>query len=151
MLDPKELMAFTIKPTLETMGEKFCGESGENIVLFTFAQESHLGVWRQQMGAGAALGLGQHEPPTFNWLAKKYPDILLKFYPEIPRFETIENDDVLAVIMCRLRYYVVPEPLPAPDDIKGMARYWKEYYNTNKGRGNEQEFVRNVKKFIIGA
>lgn len=148
ILNPQELKEFTIKPTLETMGEKFCGESDEDIVLFTIAHESHMGTWRKQMGAGAALGIGQCEPPTYNWLAKKYPHILLKFYPEIPRFETIENDDVLAVIMCRLRYYVVPEKLPEPGDIKGMARYWKEYYNTKLGKGNEQEFVRNVRKFI---
>jgi hypothetical protein len=147
-LNVQEFKAFCLIPTLETMGEKFCGQSAENIVLFTIAHESLMGAWRKQMGCGAALGIVQMEPPTYNWLAKKYPDVILKFYPEIPRFEAIENDDVLAVIMCRLRYYVVKEPLPEPDDIKGMARYWKEYYNTNEGKGNEQEFIRNFKKFM---
>lgn len=150
ILNPQELKSFCIIPTLETMGEQFTGESANRIVLYTFAHESHLGTWRRQMGAGAALGIGQCEPPTFNWLAKKYKDIIKRCYAndEVPRFETIENDDVLATIMCRLRYYVVPEPLPEPDDLKGMAQYWKEYYNTQKGKGNEQEFVRNVRKFI---
>ncbi len=148
MINTQEFRTFCIIPTLETMGEKFCGQSAEELMLGTIAHESHMGTWRKQMGGGPGLGLVMYEPPTFNWIAKKYPDILLKFYPEIPRFESIENDDVLAVIMCRLRYYVVPEKLPEPGDIKGMARYWKEYYNTDKGRGNEQEFARNYRKFI---
>jgi hypothetical protein len=141
------LKNFTVIPTLQLMGEKFSGEDANFAVLSTIAHESHMGTWRKQIG-GPALGIGQCEKITYDWLSRKYKDILLKFFPEIPPFEVIENDDVLAVIMCRLRYYVVPEKLPDAGDIKAMARYWKEYYNTKQGKGNEQEFVRNYKKFV---
>ena len=44
----------------------------------------------------------------------------------------------------------VPEPLPAADDIPGLAAYWKEYYDTPRERGTAGEFVDKFETYAIG-
>jgi hypothetical protein len=36
------------------------------------------------------------------------------------------------------------------NDIAGMARYWKRYYNTVHGKGTEAEFIKNYEELING-
>ena len=50
--------------------------------------------------------------------------------------------------MCRVHYYRVSEALPEENDIEGMARYWKKYYNTPLGAGTEEEFIHNYKEYM---
>ena len=44
-------------------------------------------------------------------------------------------------------YYRTPDPLPI-NDIPGMARMWKDYYNTHLGKGTVEEFITNYNKYI---
>lgn len=53
-----------------------------------------------------------------------------------------------ATAMARVFYRRVKEALPAADDLDGMGRYWKKYYNTPLGRGTVEEFKANYTKYV---
>ena len=52
--------------------------------------------------------------------------------------ETLPENIALGILLCRLKYYRVPHPLPT--DIDGMAAYWKTYYNAG-GKGTLKHFL----------
>lgn len=136
-----EILHTLIDETLKEMGAEFYSESVINLLLGTFAQESHLGKWRKQI-KGQALGIGQCERATFDWLKKKYPKFIKA------EFEAIENDDSLAIIVTRLRYYTILDPLPEANDLPNLAKYWKNFYNTKYGKGTVEEFIDNYKRLV---
>lgn len=129
-------------------------DNAVNLLIGTAAQESHLGRYRKQLGGGPALGIFQMEPATFDDIVKNY----LRYKPElaariervarISRFkaEDLENNDLLATCMARVHYLRVREAIPS--DLEGWARYWKRYYNTPLGKGTEEEFIANYKRFV---
>jgi hypothetical protein len=53
-----------------------------------------------------------------------------------------------SVAMCRVHYFRVPHSLPEADDVLGMARYWKRWYNTALGAGTEGQFVEAYEEHI---
>lgn len=119
-----------------------------NLLLGTAAQESDLGTHVRQLGGGPALGVFQMEPSTFGWLRDK-------FASRIPGIAERDEDDLvkdlmLAILFARLRYRVVPSPLPPHDDIEALGRYWKQHYNTPAGAGTVEQFVAHFKKYIGG-
>lgn len=54
------------------------------------------------------------------------------------RLETPDGDTI-GLALCRLRYLVVPEAIPAGLDAQGA--YAKRYYNTDAGRATPQDYV----------
>lgn len=130
-------------------------ESAENLLMGTAAQESGLGEYIRQLGNGPALGIFQMEPTTFKDIVQNY----LKYKPELAknimavsgvnalRSEYLEYNLALAICMCRVHYLRVSEKMP--DNLTGWAKYWKEYHNTRLGKGTEEEFVRNFKKYVL--
>jgi hypothetical protein len=119
------------------------------LLLGTMAQESQFGKFFYQLDGGPARGAFQMEPETFGWLQFKYGER----YPYIQGKNAVEmgTDFRLAVIMARLRYRVVPLPLPDPADVVAMAEYWKRWYNTSRGAGKPAEFVENYHRYVKGA
>jgi hypothetical protein len=59
------------------------------------------------------------------------------------------SDLLLATIMARLFYANILESLPDANDIPGMARYWKLYYNSAAGKGTTDEFIANYKEYVV--
>lgn len=47
-----------------------------------------------------------------------------------------------AIIMCRLVYYRVKDPLP--EGINPCAHYWKQHYNTRHGKGTIEDFILKI-------
>jgi len=119
-------------------------KSAVNLLLGTAAQESKFGTYIRQIN-GPALGIFQMEKPTFDWLKNIYGSK----YP-IGEFDELEYNLKQAILLARLRYRIVPKPLPDADDIEGLAKYWKEYYNTPLGKGKIEQFINNYKKYIKG-
>jgi hypothetical protein len=85
------------------------------------------------------------EPNTFDWMAKKYG---FAYGFSTRRAEEMVWDLKFAILLARLRYRVVPEKLPEADDLAGLARYWKKYYNTDLGAGTREQFVRSYEKYV---
>jgi hypothetical protein len=119
-------------------------EAAVNLLMGTAAQESRLGTYLRQM-RGPAIGVFQMEPGTFNWLRDRYA----AQYPEIAcrECEEMEWDIDLAILFARLRYLVVPIPLPAADDVLGLGGYYKAHYNTPAGKATVADFVRNYQRY----
>ena len=117
----------------------------EELLLLTCAVESDFGKYRRQI-RGPARGIFQIEPATFDWLKEKY----LKRVPQISeaQCDDMVSDDRLAIIMCRLRYLAVPDPLPDADDPFALASYWKQHYNTPKGKGTVQKAIQKYRGYV---
>jgi hypothetical protein len=103
----------------------------------------------QQYGGGPALGFFQMEPNTaldiwnsYVMYRPKYRDKLysLGFDDGALEYCLLSNIGLQAAF-CRLHYRRVPSALPKIGDAEGQAKYWKEYYNTNLGKGTIEHFM----------
>jgi hypothetical protein len=103
----------------------------------TVAVESDFGTYIRQI-SGPARGVFQMELGTFLWLKGVYGK---RYSIAARQFEEIEWDLKLAILFARLRFRVIPSPLPEAYDLLGLANYWKRYYNTYLGSGTVQNFL----------
>lgn len=155
-INVKQLKEYIIEPALFKLG--LYSESAVNLLLGTCAQESLMGTYLKQIN-GPALGIYQIEPLTYFDIFEHYlfsrKDLLRKVFKlidwcydfEPPQNVLIENLS-FGTAIARIIYKRVPEALPDAHDIKGLARYWKKYYNTENGKGKPEEFILNYKRFI---
>lgn len=144
--DPKHFRELIVRPALHELN--MWSESAEELLMLTAAIESELGTYLRQVGSGGgysvARGIFQMEPQTFEWLKN------------IPVFNNLLHgtaDDMiydlkLATKAARLRYKVVPTNLPAHDDLKGLASYWKKWYNASPNGGSVDEAIKKYKKYV---
>ncbi len=142
---------------LELMEEEIpVSDAALNLVVGTAAQESHYGKYLRQLDDGPALGVFQMEPATHDDIWDNFiqhrPALqaavteACQLYDEIKAGRMV-YDLRYAAIMCRIHYYRVPAPLPAWDDVEGLAHYWKDHYNTHLGAGTVSEFVENYERY----
>lgn len=141
----------------EITGEHWMMElDAVELLMLTAAQETHLGRYLRQV-RGPAMGVFQVEPATLADLIKNY----LVYRPELStalRLMGAKGIDAelnmvgnLAFQICvaRLIYRRVPKALPDRKDVKAMAEYWKEYWNTKLGKGTVDEAIRNYNRFVV--
>ncbi len=57
----------------------------------------------------------------------------------------LSHDPLLAALICRLHYKLVPERFP--DDLLDRGSYWKRHYNKS-GAGSAREYVERVEAFL---
>lgn len=149
MIDPQQFRRYVIRPTLQHL--KMWSPAAENLLLGTAAHESRLRYLVQD--GGPALGFYQIEPSTHRdiWqnylvykaeLASTVRSLAGQRFPDERHTELITNL-AYATAIARLVYYRQPDPLPAPDDVPALARYWKKIYNTPKGKGHVIDFIRH--------
>ena len=159
-----QLREYVVKPALEQLD--LYSLAAEQLVVGTIAQESN-GSYLKQLGKGPALGLIQMEPPThkdlwLNFLKYKTDlrDKLLMMTSDSvdlvydqhgwPDHQALVWNLRYAIAMCRVHYYRRPEALPKANDIKALADYWKEFYNTDDGAGHVSEFIHNFPFELYG-
>ncbi|WP_067096153.1 hypothetical protein [Marinomonas atlantica] len=159
-----QLRQFVVRPALEQLG--LYSLAADQLVMGTIAQESN-GSYLKQIGKGPALGLIQMEPAT-------HKDIWLNFLKYKPALRdhllsmTSDTVDLVydecgwpdhqaliwnlryAIAMCRIYYYRKPQALPKASDIKALAQYWKDHYNTVHGAGTVSEFIHNFPFELYG-
>lgn len=131
-------------------------EDAVNLLMGTSAQESLFGTYLKQLKSGPALGIFQMEPNTYNDIVNNYLRYKIDLLNDIQdscQCEVENNSEALvwniklAICMARVHYLRVKEALPA--DLSAYAKYWKNHYNTYKGKGTEEEFIRKYKKFVL--
>lgn len=152
MISVAHFRLLVVRPTLSHIG--LWSSAAENLLVGTALQESGLRHLRQ-LGDGPARGLYQIEPAT-------EADLWRNFLPNRPglaaslegllatvpsRTEQLTTNLAYATAVARLVYLRHPEPLPAAEDVAGMARYWKRHFNTARGKGSAAAFILNYKEF----
>lgn len=151
-LHVQQFRSLIVRPVLQ--GLELHSVAAENLLVGTAVQESLL-HFVQQQGEGPALGLLQMEPATHDDIWQHY----LAFRPALAhklrllstgQYACQARDMIgnlfYACAMARVHYLRVPTPLPAADDLPGLARYWKAHYNTHQGKGTAAEFMRRYQE-----
>lgn len=87
--------------------------------------------------------------------SKQNADLKTKLIDIYPFSLSLENIDtiykeftqraVLQAILCRFYYLGVKEAIP--NTLEGRAKYWKKYYNSEKGAGTPEAYISRVKAF----
>ena len=156
MMYTKEELRQLVTDTLEAYEGMFLATPAAiNLIMGTIAHESLMGKYRKQIN-GPARGIIQMEPATEGDIWHNY----LRFKPYIrhaiikhtgiigPDAAQMETNDHYAIIMCRVHYLRVREKLPPADDIRALAVYWKQYYNTPLGKGTIKKFMNDYRKYL---
>lgn len=138
----EEIRHWVVRPILQRA--ELWSPSAENLVLGTGLVESGY-QWLDQRGGdqpGPAYGPWQMERLTYDsiWeLQLRYPMrqkcLAALGFDEVPPVDELHGNLFLGALMCRLKYLTASPPLPEATDATGMARYWKQYYNTPSGKG----------------
>ncbi len=126
----------------------------EKLICGTIAQESAYGKYRKQIN-GPALGICQMEPATFNDIVNNF----LRYHNSIAdKIKQIANvnvfsaadlvsNDKLAICFCRVQYY--RQSAPIPTDLNAQAAYYKQYYNTPKGKATIEQYLENYQRYVV--
>jgi len=131
-------------------------DAAVELLMMTAAVESNLGSYLKQI-KGPALGIFQMEPATERDIWKNYiaynsgmSGYALKF-KSMSASSGVDLEWNLAyqIIMARYHYRRVPKALPDVKDVEGMAKYWKDYYNTHLGKGTVAKAVSAYRKLCI--
>ena len=151
-----------IKSTLERLGPKYASDDAVDLILGTGIIESRFKYF-EQMGNGPAKGFFQIESDTAIDNCVNY----LKFRPRvadrcvhatyIPKRYWVKPDkknwDWLlttniscGIVHARLKYW--RSPLPMASGIPAAAKMWKTVYNTSAGKGDPEEYISQVSKYL---
>lgn len=147
-IDKKQLLQYVIGPALHRIG--LDTPESMALVLGTAMVESDCGRYIHQIN-GPALGIYQMEPATYddifaNFLIykKQMMDVMAPFGR--PRIEKMIYDLEFASQMCRIHYFRMPGKIPKNADE--MAQYYKNYYNTPKGKAVTSECIPKFQEAI---
>jgi len=123
-----------------------------DLVMRTGMQESRF-KYLEQLGGGPGLGFFQVEPGTaddtwYNYVVFREgirDDLKTLGLPMGPwQNLTIMSNIALQVALCRLKYRRWKAPIPLA--IEEQAAYYKQIYNTPKGKATAEEFISNAKE-----
>src|ERR1017187_9320054 len=146
-----QLKEVIIRPALNAIG--LCSDEAIQLILGTCAQETNLGRYVVQANMSnflGGIGLFQMQEGSYNYIWSKHVATSLVMKAKIslycgyagkPVAARMASDMALATIMARLYYANILEKLPAVGDIAGMAKYYKQYWNTSAGSASEQQFI----------
>lgn len=149
-IDTAQLKSLVVRPALACLGPIYSTTAAVNLVTGTALAESGAAYLRQ-IGGGPARGLWQMEPATEDDIWANF----LRYEPDLagigdairggfqPESAMVWNL-LYGVVMCRLKYWRSPDPLPAAADAIGMADYHKAVYNTVLGAADA---ARNIAVF----
>ena len=158
MIPPSQFLKYIIRPVLNHLSKensRLGGRAAEQLMLGTAISESNLEDL-EQIGGGPASSMFQIEPTTFDDVYHRYletqnPDLLslvndfcFAGMKDLHVIKELTGNQHFACAIARVKYWMVPAPLPAAGDIKGMGQYWKLHYNTPLGKGKARDFVRKI-------
>ena len=103
-----------------------------------------------------ALGFWQMEKETFNDCIKNFLNYesefsdgwnILKDWHAV-LYSALTYDCVFACYMSAIKVYRAPIAIPTLFDLKGMAEYWKTYYNASPNGASIDEAIARMKPMI---
>lgn len=118
----------------------------------TLAVETNYGTYEDKLPLKHGVGVSQFDPIGIveakrapEWLKQKVYNIY-GYDVDLVKHEDLAFDPRLAVIFCRLFYYVKPGSIPG--SLEGQAKYWKKYYNSILGSGSPEKFIGKYFKYV---
>ncbi len=144
---------------LNELGHPYVSADAISLVVRTCVYESDLYHLRQ-VGGGPARGFPQIELSTAKDILGRYLGLerkaelrdrvhaTLRFDPVALADDDyqldlqLQGNMILGVVCCRLKYGMIPKPLPSKDDREAQGRYYKQYFNTTGGKGSAEEFAK---------
>lgn len=122
-------------------------ESVADLLIETARAETNCGKAIDRTPLMYGVGLMQFDEVGFNDVkdrTKKYHSIIkerLHIDLDFVKFEWLVYNPFLSILFARLKYKLIPEEVP--DNIYSRAKYWKKYYNTFKGKGTVEHYLKN--------
>ena len=113
-----------------------CVESNFGNDANTYQDNYHGGIWQvDEIGFKDTQDVASHNKLTerfkqiqnaagINWQSVTWEDLRKPIYSGIAA-----------------RLFLLNNPTVIPTTVRGQAQYWKEYYNTEKGKGTVQDFI----------
>ena len=148
-IDPTQLLNAIICPTLIKMGDKDWQNSAK-FLLGIAAVETQCGRYLTQLEGGPAKGLYQLEPASerdlWSYLNGR-PGLRRK----VEQFSVGNDLDSLGNLHHQTavaRAFLMRIPQRIPQTLLGWAGYWKQYWNTEKGKGTVSEFIEKYPKAV---
>ena len=121
-----------------------------NQMIETACAETKCGTYPDVHPERLGVGLCQHDQIGLDDIQQEgeqrhFAIVEKEFGYEIRKIQLsdLANDPLLSLICCRLSYKRIPELIPS--DLFGRAKYWKEYYNTESGKGTIEHYIESVK------
>jgi len=144
-LKSKEQAFALAKEVSDGLGSKNDTES-ELMLLGTACAETKLGTYPDNTPKTLGVGLCQHDQIGLDDIKQegeqRHFDIIKKLWGYdilAIKLADLAEDPKLSFICCRLSYKRVPASIPKT--TQGKAAYWKQYYNTEAGKGTEQHYI----------
>lgn len=154
MLNIEQFRENLIKPVLSSL--QMYSKDAEELLVFTCAAESHGGTYLKQIN-GPALGIFQCEPQThndiwYNFLRHRTSLVTLlslnfNINPGQLDPARLVYDLNYATVIARLHYRREKQPLPSHDDVEAIYDYYKEHYNTVKGKSVKDKCIKAYELF----
>jgi hypothetical protein len=154
MLNVEQLRDLIIKPALSKL--QLFSDVASELLVFTCAVESDGGTYLKQL-KGPALGIYQMEPATYNDIWQNYlrsrHDYLMMLGGNfdayrMPSENRMVYDLCYATAMARLHYRRCVRALPEKGDIEGIWQYYKDYWNTEKGKAKKEPSLKKYQAFL---
>lgn len=156
-IDAKQLKEVVVLPALNALG--LSSLSAVNLLIGTAAQETNMGTYLIQKQIGLRGGIGIYQQSAAShvaiWERMVKPDAAMRAkislylgYSGMPQASRLATDLALATIMARLYYYAINVALPDANDLPGLAKYYKRYWNTEMGKATEEQFIDNYKRYV---
>tara|TARA_B100000902_G_scaffold399648_1_gene471571 strand:+ start:3409 stop:3894 length:486 start_codon:yes stop_codon:yes gene_type:complete len=161
LIDISQIRDLTLR-TLTKLGPKYASSDAIDLLIGTAIIESRF-KYIKQLGDGPANGFWQIESDTAldnntNWLRFR-PKTLsscvsatyvpLRYWAKGTKNEwnfLLRTNLAAGIVHARIKYYRVPHPIPKT--LEGQAKYWKQWYNTELGAGDPEEYIDQVSKYL---
>ncbi len=154
MLNVNQFRELIVKSSLNDL--LLYSKEAEELLVFTCAVESLGGTYLQEIN-GPALGIYQMEPQTHNDIWQNYiyhnGSLTLRLFSNfdigsMPSESRLIYDLRYATAMARLHYRRVKSPLPLANNVDAIWDYYKQFYNTPKGKATKDESIRKYHDFV---
>ena len=144
--------AFYVQTVLQMYQLPFSGAAVRLLAMIA-AHESGGFRYVQQMGNGPAKGMLQMEPIGLEEV-QRYMTLRPWKFREMLDPEMFSLDDLifntdLAIAAGRIFFMAKPEPLPSMDDIEGLAKYAKKYWNTESGKATWEDYANAYREHCL--
>jgi hypothetical protein len=137
---------------IEDVVEKMAGpkenkEAVTELMICTAAQETHLGTLKDPSTYRYGSGIMQIDPIGITDILRrgsKWIEFCKKeynFHFDKLKHRELETSALLCVVASRIRYKVVPHPIP--NTTEGLWEYYKKYYNSYAGAATREEYMKN--------